>query len=180
MAHHPGLVLYGFVGLIMLVIGFIGLFSGFRDGNITIDLKEDTPQARNEMRWQMWNLFSATVASAILWPLSLPSQLRIAAHAISTGELPKYRVFQRDNPLQKADENRSRELLADLARWRATHGDRYGNSDVVTALMNGAAQEGRALMSDWPEKKTRRALVWYFEEILDMHADKSRELNASD
>jgi len=114
------------------------------------------------------------VASAALWPLSMPGTLRHVVWWLNHGKLPSYHVRVHEDPFRGIDDALLGEILTDLAEWRETRPERFGNPAVSVALMNVLAQEGRKMLQDWSTKDRRLALVDGFGNVLDSY-DKAEE-----
>jgi len=163
-----GWLLYGLVGAVVMAVGFRGMFFGLQNGAIQLTgFEEDTPEGRSEVRWALWNLFASTVASGVLWPLSVPSTLRMLLRFLASGELPTIAISRPEDPFRNVDKDRMRALFVDLGEWRKSRPERFGDPHMVSVLMNGAAIEGRAAFHDRPEKDRRTALLAAFKSVLD-------------
>ncbi len=166
---HPGssAVFYVGVGLIVFFANIFGLWTGFREGQITFDAGgEDNAEARNEWIWFVWSLFTGAVAQSVLWPLFLPQLYKQMRSAIEHGP-PTLTASRKRSPFQDLNYNRINEFLHALGEWGASRPETVGDPVVVVALMDAAVQHGLVLFEDDPSGTKKRMLIGQFSDILN-------------
>lgn len=167
--HHPGggTVFYVGVGLMVFFANIFGLWTGFREGQITFDVEgEDNAEARREWIWFVWSLFTGVTAQSVLWPLFLPQLYNQTRSALEHGP-PTLTTRWRRTPFQDLDHNRVNAFLCDLGEWGDARPEPIGDPVVVVSLMDAAVQHGLVLFKDDSSGTRKRMLRGQFSKILE-------------